>query len=112
MFTSESRAQASGRMSSEHLVRLPTKLGIVALLLCLVGVLIFSEVIRPFREMSIDGPIALTCWGGGATLGVACLFLKGRSTALSVMSIVANMLPLLAALALLWAISHSNFAWH
>jgi len=62
--------------------------------------------------MSIDGPIALGSWGIGAVLGIACFFLKGRSKTLSIISVAANILPLLAALALLWAISHSNFAWH
>ena len=91
---------------------IPNLLGIVALLLCVVGALIFCEVIRPFRDMSIDGPIALSAWGIGAALGVACFFLKGRSLTLSVISVVANVLPLLAALVLLWVLSHSNFAWH
>ena len=91
---------------------IPNLLGIVALLLCGLGALIFFEVIRPFRDMSIDGPIALSVWGVGAALGVSCFFLKGRSLTLSVISVVANILPLLAALALLWVMSHSNFAWH
>ncbi len=91
---------------------IPNCLGIVALLLCTLGALIFCEVIRPFREMSIDGPIALSSWGLGAALGISCFFLKGRSLTLSVISVAANILLLLAALALFWVISHSNFAWH
>ncbi|MEO6970894.1 MAG: hypothetical protein ABI217_08365 [Chthoniobacterales bacterium] len=55
---------------------IPNLLGIVALLLCVVGALIFFEVIRPFRHMSIDGPIALSFWGVGAALGVSCFFSK------------------------------------
>ncbi len=62
--------------------------------------------------MSIDGPIALDSWGLGAAFGTVCFFLKGRSVTLSVISVVANILPLLAALALLWVLSRSNFAWH
>ena len=92
--------------------RIPILLSIAALVLSASGVLIFCEVIRPFRNMSVDGPIALSSWGVGAALGISCFFLKGRSTTLSVVSVAANILPLLAALALLWAISHSNFAWH
>jgi hypothetical protein len=91
---------------------LPNLLGAVALLLCAVGVLIFVEVIRPFRDMAIDGPIALSLWGIGAALAVSCLFLKGRSITLSIISLLANVVLLLAALALIWALSHSNFAWH
>ena len=92
--------------------RLPNSLSIVALVLGASGVLIFCEVIRPFRDMSIDGPIALSLWGIGAALGISCFFLKGRSLPLSILSLVANVLPLVAALVLMWGISHSNFMWH
>ena len=91
---------------------IPNLIGIFALLLCALGVLIFFEVIRPFHEMSIDGPIALGSWSIGAALGISCFFLKGRSLTLSVLSVMANVLPLLAALALFWVLSHANFAWH
>ena len=91
---------------------IPNFLGIAALLLCALGVLIFFEVLRPFRDMSIDGPIALGSWGLGLALGIACFFLKGRSLTLSVISVVANILPLIAALVLFWLLSQSNFAWH
>lgn len=91
---------------------MPNLLGIIALLLSTVGLLIFFEVLRPFRDMSIDGPIALVSWGIGAAIGVACLFLKRRSLTLSIVSMVANLIPLLAALVLLWALSRSNFGWH
>ncbi len=90
----------------------PHLLGTIALLLGGFGVLIFMEVIRPFRDMSIDGPIALGSWGTGLALGITCFFLKGRSLTLTIISVAANLLLLLAALALLWAISNSNFAWH
>lgn len=92
--------------------KLPNGLGISAFFLSALGVLLFFEVIRPFRDMSIDGPLALTSWGIGAVVGLGCFFLKGRSIALTVISILANVIPLLASLALLWALSHSNFAWH
>ena len=91
---------------------IPNLLGSVALLLCVSGALIACEVIRPFRDMSIDGPIALGAWGIGVALGVSCFFLRGRSLTLSVISVAANILPLIAALALLWVMSRSNFAWH
>ncbi|MGI8891554.1 MAG: hypothetical protein ACR2G0_12345 [Chthoniobacterales bacterium] len=91
---------------------IPNSLGIVALLLCALGVLLFLELIRPFRDLSIDGPIALGAWSVGAVLGIACFFCRGRSLALSVVSLLANVLPLLGALVLLWMLSRSNFAWH
>ena len=52
-----------------------------------VGVLLFFEIIRPFHDMSIDGPLALALWGVGAALGVVSLCLKGRSLTLGIMSL-------------------------
>lgn len=92
--------------------RLPHVLGIASLLLCGVGVLLFCEVVRPFHDLARDGPIALSAWGLGVMLGVVCFFLRGRSLVLSVLGVVANLLPLAGALALLWVLGHSNFAWH
>src|SRR5438045_2036691 len=94
------------------MTKLPHTLGIVALLLCVFGALLFTEVIRPFRDMSIDGPLAVASWGVGAAIGIACFFLKGQSIALTAISVVVNVVPLLGSLALLWALSHTNFAWH
>ncbi|MEO7723280.1 MAG: hypothetical protein ABIU29_01105 [Chthoniobacterales bacterium] len=91
---------------------IPNLLGIAALLRCALGALIFFEVLRPLRDLSIDGPIALGSWGVGAALGISSFFLKGRSLALSFTSAAANILPLIAAFVLLWVLSHSNFAWH
>ncbi|MGI8955306.1 MAG: hypothetical protein ACR2II_00095 [Chthoniobacterales bacterium] len=91
---------------------IPNFLGIAALLLCALGALIFCEVLRPFRDMSIDGPIALASWGLGAALGISGFFLKGRSLTLSVIGAASNILPLIAALVLFWLLAHSNFAWH
>ena len=42
-------------------------LAMAAVALALLGVLLFLEVIRPFHNLSIDGPLALLSWGiGGA----------------------------------------------
>ncbi|HEY3664089.1 MAG TPA: hypothetical protein VGL24_13125 [Chthoniobacterales bacterium] len=86
--------------------------GIISLGLTIVGGLLICEVIRPFRDLSIDGPIALGCWGVGAVLGLACFFVKGRSLFFSIFALVVNVLPLLGALVLWWLLSQSNFAWH
>jgi hypothetical protein len=51
--------------------------------------------------MSMDGSLALALWGVGAALGVVSLCLKGRSLTLGIMSLVVNLVLLLAALALL-----------
>ncbi len=87
-------------------------LGTVALGLSAVGGLLICEVIRPFRDLAIDGPIALSCWGMGAMLGLLCFFLKRRSLVFAIISLAANVLPLLGALVLWWLLSQSNFAWH
>ncbi len=91
---------------------LPHLLGVISLLLCGLGVLIFCEMVRPFRDMAKDGPIALGAWSVGLALGTGCFFLRGRSAVLSAISVAANLLPLVGALVLLWVLGHSNFAWH
>lgn len=88
------------------------RLAVVALLLSCVGLLVFFEFIRPFRNPAIDIPLSLAAWGIGAVLATIFLFLPGRSRVLCAVGILFNVLPLLCALALLWFLSHSNFAWH
>jgi hypothetical protein len=83
-----------------------------AVALALLGVLLFLEVIRPFHNLSIDGPLALLFWGIGAALSLATLWLSGRSFILSAASLSVNVMLLLAALLFLWLVGHSNFAWH
>ena len=70
------------------------------------------EVIRPFHDLSIDGPLALFSWGSGAGLALVTLWLRGRSVILSAVSLSLNLVLLVAALVILWLVSHSNFAWH
>lgn len=84
----------------------------MALGLSVAGGLLVCEVIRPFHDFSIDGPIALSFWGIGAALAFVCFFLKARSLAFSIISLVANVVPLLGALVVWWLMSQSNFAWH
>ena len=92
-------------------MRLANWLAMAALALALLGVLLFLEVIRPFHNLSIDGPLALLFWGIGAALSLATLWLSGRSFILSAASLSVNVMLLLAALLVLWLIGHSNFAW-
>ena len=86
-------------------------LGTVALGLSVAGGLLVCEAIRPFHDFSIDGSIALSFWGIGATLGFVCFFLKGRSLAFSIISLVANVGPLVGALVVWWLMRQSDFAW-
>ncbi len=91
--------------------RIANIFGAVAVVLSIAGGLLICEVIRPFHDLSIDGPIALSCWGIGATLGIACFFLKGRSLVFSSLSLAVNVVPLLGALVMWWLLSQSSFAW-
>jgi hypothetical protein len=63
-----------------------------AVALALLGVLLFLEVIRPFHNLSIDGPLALLSWGIGAALSLATLWLSGRSFILSAASLSVNVI--------------------
>jgi hypothetical protein len=106
------RSRVAERPNNVIVRTIPNLLGAVALLLAAVGVLICFEVIRPFRDLAIDGPIALALWGIGAALAISCFFLKGRSLTLTIFSLAVNALLLLAAIALIRVMSHSNFGWH
>jgi len=91
--------------------RITNIFGTVALGLSVAGGLLVCEVIRPFHDFSIDGSIALSFWGMGAALGFVGFFLKGRSLAFSIISLVANVVPLLGALVVWWLMRQSDFAW-
>ena len=91
---------------------LSNQLAVVALLLSCVGLLVFFEFIRPFRNPAIDIPLSLAALGIGAVLATISLFLPARSRVLCAVGILFNVLPLLGALALLWFLSHSNLVWH
>src|SRR5947208_11219915 len=73
-------------------------LAMAAVALALLGVLLFLEVIRPFHNLSIDGPLALLSWGIGAAFSLATLCLSGSSFILIPASLSVNGLFLLAAL--------------
>jgi hypothetical protein len=85
---------------------------IVALALNAFGLLLVFEVIRPFRDLSEDGPLAMICWGAGVVLSLVALFKGSRSRVLSWTGLIVNALALIAMSALLWLLGHSNFAWH
>jgi hypothetical protein len=75
------------------------------------GVLLFFEIIPPFHDMSIDGPLALALWGVGAALGVVSLSLKGRSLTLGI-SIHRQRQRSEQKHQVHDKLAHSNFAWH
>jgi hypothetical protein len=52
------------------------------------------EVIRPFRDMSKDGPLAMILWGAGTTLAIMGFFVRPRAVILGVTTLLANLIPL------------------
>lgn len=87
-------------------------LPLLACALSAAGILLILEVIRPFHDLALDGPLALTLWGIGVALSFTSFFLRGRSIIFSVIGLFVNVIPLIGALILWWLLSHSNFAWH
>jgi hypothetical protein len=77
-----------------------------------IGILLVCEVIRPFHDLTVDGPLAVILWVAGTALGGYGLFMARRSRALIAVGLMANVVPLLAALVLWWVLSRTNFAWH
>jgi hypothetical protein len=51
------------------------QLAVAAVLLSCVGLLVFFQIIRPFRNPSVDGPLSLAAWGIGTVLAIIALFL-------------------------------------
>jgi hypothetical protein len=51
------------------------RLTIVSFVCAMMGLLLISEVIRPFQDMSKDGPLAMVLWGVGATVAIIGFFL-------------------------------------
>lgn len=92
-------------------MRAPTA-QIAALALTAFGVLLFLEVIRPFRDMNRDGPLAMICWGIGFLVSLVALYKGSRFRVLSWVGLVLNAMALIAVSVLLLLLRHSNFAWH
>lgn len=83
-----------------------------SLALSVAGILLILEIVRPFHDLAVDGPLALTLWGLGAMLSFGSFFLRGRSIVFSAIGLTVNLVPLLGAGTVWWLLSHSNFAWH
>jgi hypothetical protein len=77
-----------------------------------VGLLLIFEVVRPFRDMSKDGPLAMISWGIGATVAIIGFFVRPRAIALSVAALLANLIPLCGVGAVLALLGHSTLIWH
>jgi hypothetical protein len=76
------------------------------------GLLLIFEVIRPFRDMAKDGPLAMMWWGIGTIAGIVGLFLRPRVIALSIGALLANLLPMCGIAAVLLLLGRSTLIWH
>lgn len=88
------------------------RLTIVSFACAMMGLLLIFEVIRPFRDMSKGGPLAMILWGAGATLAIIGFFVRPRAIALSVAALLANLTPLCVVAAMLVLVGHSTLIWH
>jgi hypothetical protein len=88
------------------------RLTIVSFVCAAVGLLLIFEVIRPFHDMSKDGPLAMILWGVGAAVAIIGLFVRPRAIILSVVALLANLIPLCAVAAVLVLLGRSNLIWH
>jgi hypothetical protein len=89
-----------------------TWLGLVSHTCAAGGLLLIFEVIRPFRDMAKDGPLAMICWSVGAIVAVSCFFGRQRSIAVVIIGLLVNLVPILVLSAVLFLLSHSKLAWH
>ena len=78
----------------------------MALLLLGCGALLVLEVVRPFRDLATDGPIALGCWSTGLLLAVAAIWLGRGSLLLSVAALSLNLLALVGISLVLYSLSN------
>ena len=88
------------------------RLAIVSFVCSMMGLLLIFEIIRPFHDMSKDGPLAMIVWGGGATVAIIGFFVQPRSIALGVVALLANLIPLCGVAAMLVLLGHSTLIWH
>ncbi len=85
---------------------------IVSFVCAMMGLLLIFEVIRPFHDMSKDGPLAMILWGIGATMAIIGFFVRPRAITLGVAALLANLIPLCGVGAVLVLLGHSTLIWH
>jgi hypothetical protein len=88
------------------------RLTIVSFVCAMMGLLLIFEVIRPFHDMSEDGPLAMILWGVGATVAIIGFFTQPRAIGLDVAALLANLIPLCGVSAVLVLLGHSTLIWH
>ena len=62
--------------------------------------------------MSKDGPLAMILWGVGVTVAMIGFFVQPRAITLSLVALLANLIPLCGVAAVLVLLSHSPLIWH
>lgn len=77
-------------------------------ILFIVGALLVAEVIRPFRDLSIDGPIAMVAWGVGLGIAAIAVWCRWGMPWLNWLMCGVNGLALLAVTAMLVMIGSSD----
>jgi hypothetical protein len=88
------------------------RLTIVSFVCATLGFLLILEIIRPFHDLSKDGPLALILWGVGATIAIIGFFARPRAIALGIAALFANLIPLCGVGAMLVLLGHSTLVWH
>jgi hypothetical protein len=88
------------------------RFAIAGLICAVVGLLLIFVVVRPFRDLAKDGPLAMIFWGMGATVAMVGFFVQPRAIALSVVALLANMIPMFAVTTVALLLGHSTLIWH
>ena len=88
------------------------RLTIISFVCAMLGLLLIFEVIRPFRDMSKDGPLAIILWGVGAIVAIIGFFVRSRAIALGIAALLANLIPLCGVAVVLVFLGHSTLIWH
>ncbi len=83
-------------------------LAIISFVCAAIGLLLIFEVVRPFRDMSKDGPLAIILWGNGATVAIISFFVPPRAITPAVAALLVNLIPLCGVGAVLVLLGHST----
>ena len=81
------------------------KLSFVSLGLFAAGLLLLFEVVRPFRDLSIDGPIAMAAWSFGFLLAVVAVWWRRGSRTLGIVALLLNLLAIVIVSAMLFSLT-------
>lgn len=83
-------------------------LSILSLALFTLGVLLFFEVVRPFRDLDLDMPIAIGSWSAGIVLAGIALWFRLGHPVINWAALTLNVLALAVLLALVMILKRSG----